>query len=333
MPPVIIDLAEQFRANIVASEDAVLMQMARSWLEVESRLTAQLSALVAEVQASPNPPTPAQLRNMRRYRELLRQVASELSNYAGLVESSTENRTLQAATLGWEHANVLQSTAISTIPGVAVQFDRLPVPATEYLTAFTQTGSPLQATLLDASGAGVDAMARELIAGLALGRNPKDIARRAMRQGLGQSFTRMQTIARTEVLRSYRAATLDNYRQSRVTRGYRRVASKSVRTCIACLAVDGREYALDVPFEEHPNGRCLAIPVIIGRPYRDILTGPEWFDTQDNATQLQMMGPERHELWKSGRVTWDNLAYLHENETWGNSWQVTPVYRLQEMAT
>ncbi len=330
MPPLVLDLAEQFRQQLLDRETAALNTMARAWLEVERRLQGEVEAIIAEIQASGRV-TPDSLRKMRRYRTLLDQVRTELGRYGQAVETSVQQRSLDAALSGWEHANMLTQAAISGAPGVAVQFDRLPVPATEYMVGFTQPGTPLRGILVDAAGVGVQGLEAELLAGIALGRNPRDIARRALRQGLGRSFTRMQTIARTEVLRSYRAATQDNYRQSRVVNGYRRVASKSERTCIACLAVDGREYPLDVPFEEHPAGRCVAIPVIIGRPYRNILTGPEWFSGQSEAVQRSMMGPERYDLWRNGRVSWDDLATLHEDETWGNSWQVTPVYRLKEM--
>lgn len=331
MPPLVLDLAEQFRQQLLDREATALQAMVRTWLDVERRIQGELEAIVAEIQAT-GQIRPDQLRKMTRYRTLLRQIAQELTRYSETVDASVQQRSFDAATTAWEQANILQQTAISTVPGVAVQFDRLPVPATEYLVGLTRPGTPLRGVLIDAAGVGVQGLESELIAGLAQGLNPREIARRAIRQGLGRSFTRMQTIARTEVLRSYRAATLDNYRQSKVTQGYRRIASKSIRTCIACLAVDGREYPLDVPFEEHPNGRCVAIPVIIGRPYRDIQTGPEWFSGQDEATQRSMMGPERYDLWRNGRVSWDDLATLHEDETWGNSWQVTPVYRLKEIA-
>ena len=89
-------------------------------------------------------------------------------------------------------------------------FNRLPVAAVENMAGLAGDGSPLRAVLNDAARVGPDAMAQELVNGIALGRNP--IAGRPcvpIRLGLGQSFTRMQTIARTVPRRVYRPDDLD----------------------------------------------------------------------------------------------------------------------------
>jgi SPP1 gp7 family putative phage head morphogenesis protein len=230
---------------------------------------------------------------------------------------------LQAA----EHS-ALSINATAADMGIQVQFDRLPVSSVERMVGLAGDGSPLRSVLAEASRVGPDALANELIRGVALGLNPREIARRAMRQGLATSYTRMMLIARTEVIRVARQTTQDNYRHSRVVRGYRRVAAKSIRTCIACLALDGREYPLSVQFEEHPAGRCTMIPILIRGEPVEFLTGPEWFAQQPTATQRSMMGPGRWELWRDGRIGWDDLVTIHENERWGNSPQVTPVRAL-----
>lgn len=328
MPPLILSLAEQFRQQLIDRENVASVQMGRAWLDIERRLDASIHALAMEI-AAMDRPTPNQIRRLRRYRILMEQAIDEVAKYADAVGTDIVERGVGTAALGWNHASLLTETAISAVPGIAVEFNRLPVPAVEHLAGFARPDAPLRGVLASAAGTGVDALAAELVAGAALGRNPNAIARQALRNGLGRAYTRLQTIARTETLRAYRAAALDNYRQSNVVTGYRRVASKSARTCIACLAVDGREYPLDVPFEEHPNGRCLAVPIVIGRSYDGMLTGQQWFDQQPETTQREIMGAERYALWRAGRVEWGQLASLHENETWGNHWRPTPVEQLR----
>jgi hypothetical protein len=64
----------------------------------------------------------------------------------------------------------------------------------------------------------------------------------------------------------------------------------------------------------------------------EFLTGPQWFAQQPEAIQREMMGPARWELWRDGRIGWDDLVTIHENERWGNSPQVTPVGVLERRA-
>ena len=220
----------------------------------------------------------------------------------------------------------LQATAAEA--GVSAGFNRLPATAVERMVGLAGDGSPLSEVLVDAGRVGADALADELVKGVALGLNPREIARRAMRQGLATSFTRMATIARTEVLRVARKATLDNYRQSGVCRGWRRLAAKNERTCLACLALDGTVYDLEYEFDQHVACRCTLIPVLKGRPPLAFETGREWFEKQPEATQRRMMGPARFELWRGGKLGWDDLYTVHEDARWGNSPQVRPVRSL-----
>lgn len=305
-----------------------MRQMAQRWLQIEAQLQAQLDALALELAARQAPVTLGQLTRMNRYRTLQNQVADQLERYASYVESNVTGRQLDAGLQAIEQSSLsIQATAADM--GMQIQFDRLPASTVERMVGLAGDGSPLRTVLQSAGRLGADRLGEELIKGVALGLNPREIARRAMRQGLASSYTRMVTIARTEVLRVARQTTQENYQQSNVVRGYRRIAAHSSRTCVACLALDGREYPLTVPFEEHVNGRCAAIPILIrGNPIQ-FQTGPEWFAQQPESVQRSMMGPARWGMWHSGQITWDDMVRIHEDERWGNSPQVTPVRQLQ----
>jgi SPP1 gp7 family putative phage head morphogenesis protein len=327
VPPLVLDVTNAFRANLLRADEAAMRQMAARWLDIERQLAAQIDALSLELSAMEGPITMGQLQRMRRYTALQNQTADELRRYAAYVESDIRRRQLDAGLQAAEHS-ALSINATAADMGIQVQFDRLPVSSVERMVGLAGDGSPLRSVLADASRVGPDALAEQLIRGVALGLNPREIARRAMRQGLASSYTRMVTIARTEVLRVARQTTQDGYVHSNVVRGYRRIAARSPRTCVACLALDGREYPLTVPFEEHVNGRCAMVPVLLRGDPIQWETGPEWFAAQPEATQRQMMGPGRWELWRTGRIGWDDLVTIHENERWGNSPQVTPVREL-----
>lgn len=105
--------------------------------------------------------------------------------------------------------------AVATEAQITVPFNRLPVSAISDAVGLAGDGSPLRAVLQDASRVGPDALGEQLVRGIALRKDPVcAVARQAMRLGLGQSFTRMQTIYRTEMLRTYRQTALASYSNS-----------------------------------------------------------------------------------------------------------------------
>lgn len=324
MPPLVVDVMEAQRAALLRADEAAQRLMAAHWLEVERELQAQVDALALELAGGEGAPSIYQLSRVRRYQALREQIDAQMGRYASYVEGDIRRRQLDAGLQAIDQSS-LAIQAAGADAGIALQFDRLPVASVERMVGLAGDGSPLRDVLASAGRVGPERLGEELVKGLALGLNPREIAQRALRQGLATSLTRMMTIARTEVIRVARQTTQENYRHSRVVRGYRRVAAKSRRTCVACLALDGREYALDVAFEEHPNGRCTMIPVLIRGEPAQFLTGREWFGQQSEAIQRSMMGRGRWELWRDGRIGWDDLVTIHEDETWGNSPQVTPV--------
>jgi hypothetical protein len=154
-----------------------------------------------------------------------------------------------------------------------------------------------------------------------------------MRDAVNVTLDRAITIARTETARVYRETSRQQYIRSRVVEGYIRVAAKSVRTCMACLMADGTFYPLDVPFEEHVNGRCTSVPQVKGAPPIVYETGAQWFARQDAATQRQMMGPGRYEAWQHGQFQLADLVMRVESDVWGHSLQVRPLRVLLATAT
>jgi SPP1 gp7 family putative phage head morphogenesis protein len=324
MPPLVLDVMEAHRAALLRADEAAMRLMAQRWLQVEAQLQAQIDALTLELAARQGPVTMGQLTRMRRYVALQNQVADQLDGYASFVESNITRRQMDAGLQALEQSS-LSINATAADAGIQIQFDRLPASSVERMVGLAGDGSPLRTVLTDAGRQGADALANELVRGMALGLNPREIARRAMRQGLASSFTRMVTISRTEVNRVARQTTQDSYQHSRVVRAYRRLAAHSSRTCVACLALDGRTYPLGTPFEEHVNGRCTMIPVLTTGTPIQFQTGPQWFAQQPESVQRSMMGPGRWDLWQQGRITWDDLVTIHESERWGNSPQVTPL--------
>lgn len=324
MPPVVIDTINGFRANLLRNEQAQMAEAARRWLGVEQSLQTSADALSQWMAGDGHITRMEQLMSARRYQDLQRQVTAELGRYAAYMDGRIVDAQRNMALNAISHSQAAIN-AVATESEIVVNFNRLPVSATENMIGLAGNGSPVRTLLDDAASAGPDAMAQELVNGIALGRNPLEVARRAIRMGLGQSFTRMATIARTEQLRVYRETTLQSYRASNVVIGYKRLSARDSRTCVACLFADGRQYGLNESFDQHPNCRCALLPVLANVPPVRFETGQEWFRRQSETTQRAMMGRGRYEAWREGLVTLDDMVSRDWSDTWGGSLRPTRV--------
>ncbi len=322
MPPLIVDVANAHRAALLAREQAAMQEQARRWLQVEQALSAQVDASTLQLIANGDF-TVSQAMRSRRWQALMEQTRDELRRYENYLEPRIVAGQRDMITQALTHS----AQAIDAAAGgqIVVPFNRLPVSAVEGMVGLAGDGSPLRAVLDDAAGAGADALGRELVNGVALGLNPREVARRALRLGLGQSFTRMQALSRTEQLRVYRITSLESYANSRVVKSYRRLSARDRRTCPACLFADGNEYPIEYGFDEHVQGRCTMIPVLRNVPPVRFETGQEWFRAQDESAQLAILGRGRFDLWRRGEASLDDMVSRDWSDTWGGSLRSTRV--------
>lgn len=331
MPSAVVDTINRYRTALLAREQATMADAARRWLGVEQAIQAQVDALALEM-ANANTVTLGQLGRSRRYQALMAQTKDELRKYTGYMDdritAGQRNMVVDAISHSQTAVNTIATEAQITVP-----FNRIPTEAVENMIGLAGDGSPVRTVLNDAAQAGPDAMAQELVSGIALGRNPLVVARRAMRLGLGQSFTRMQNIARTEMLRTYRTTTLQSYAAGGVVIGYRRLSARDERTCPACLFADGRVYKVEEGFDAHVNCRCVTIPILSGVAPAQYETGQQWFKSQPAAVQRQMLGPGRYEAWRDGDASLDDMISREWDDTWGGSLRTTRVRDLRGAAT
>jgi SPP1 gp7 family putative phage head morphogenesis protein len=321
----VIQVMRSFKADLLRGERAQVQAMAQRWLAVERRLSAQIDALaydMAQIARDGGTVSPTMLSTSVRYRELLVQLTDELEGYSGYAERTITDRQRQLARLGIEHAG----QAITT-QGVRAGFTRLPVEAVTNLVGLSGSGSPLRSLLAASWPLAADGLTQELVTGVALGYNPRKIARN-MAQGMARSRDRMEVIARTEALRTYKEANRQSYIASGVVRSYKRLATHDSRVCAACLLDEGTEYALGEEMPEHPQGRCTLVPVVDGVPQPKWVQGAEWFVEQPPATQTAILGKGRYEAWQRGAFDLGELVTVRPNATWGPSLQVTPLATL-----
>lgn len=229
MPSAVVDTINRYRALLLDAEQAQTAEAARRWLQIEQALQAQVDALAYEL-ANTTTPTFGQLSRSARYRALRQQLNAELAKYVNETEDVITRGQRDMITRAISHS----ATAINTVATEAqiiVPFNQLPTEAVANMIGLAGDGSPLRAVLNEATRGAGDALGQQLVNGIALGKNPVTVARMAMRLGLGQSFTRLQNIARTEQLRVYRETTLRSYQASGSVIAYRRLSARDNRTC------------------------------------------------------------------------------------------------------
>ena len=105
-----------------------------------------------------------------------------------------------------------------------------------------------------------------------------------------------------------RAQTLQTYRDNAdVIEGWEWLASNQIRSCVYCIAMDGRRFSHGVSFEslnrcENEYCRCSPIPVIHGVEYPKRTIGRDWFETLPDADKESMLGEIRFRDYLSGKT-------------------------------
>lgn len=248
----------------------------------------------------------------RRLKRLLDQAEQQLATFTTQLNARLTNDQRAAVTLAQEHANQLLSAT-----DVEITFTRLPTAAIETIVGFSGDGSPLTKLLNQIPGDATARIRETLIAGLATGQNPRQTARQ-ISNALQGNLARAHTIARTETLRAYREASRQTAKAAGVDR-WEWIASKSQRTCLACLAMDGRIFSIEKPQPNHPNCRCtvLYLPPGYGPPARE--TGAQWFQKQPDEVKATMMSKVAFEAYQKGEIKLQDFIGIRRSKVWGET--------------
>lgn len=329
------ELAQSFRRELLQSDATALGRISGAYADSLTVILGHLDALQAEriaAEAAGRSVGLGFLYAQQRLNTLLGQVSAELDRFATALGPAITADQAAAVDLARNHATTLiQAQLPAGAPGIAVAFNRVPTGAVESLVGTLGDGSPLSALLAEIAPQGVAAAKRALVVGVATGAGPAQVAR-GLRDALGITLNRAQTISRQSILTSYRLSSLAVYAQNAETlSGWRWTCSRSSRTCPACLAQDGKVYPLSVQFfPGHVRCRCSPSPVTktnkelgIDGPepppiYAD--TAADWFGRQDAATQERILGPSAYRAWSAGAITsLDQFVGVHEDPRWGQS--------------
>jgi len=330
--PLVVVAMREFKAGLLAREDAQMREMAGQWIRVERSLTELIELTANDFEKrkmNGETVSASALYKMDRYKRLRSQARDETEKYAAWADGSLTQYQDGSLDLGLDHAR--QAIQLSYYPGVGAYFDRLPREAVEYQVGNAGNGRPLGELLRNRmvtnDGDVWQRLVDNLVRGTALGKNPRDVARR-MRDDLAGGLNKALVIARTEGLRPYREASRATYEASGVVTGQKRLCAHDGRVCGACLADDGAVYGLGEVISDHPNGRCTSVPIVRGMPETTWTAGKEWFDAQNEETQRSIMGAAKLEAYQAGRFKFSDLVTRTNNQTWGKGLTPTPLSKL-----
>ncbi len=308
--------ARRHRQELLQNERGAASQMVRyygqSWQRIQGQL-ADFQRRIAEAKAAGEDVSPSWLFQVGRLEVLRAQVEGEIGRFAQYAENSIVAQQRQAVEAAQRQA--LDWT--TTVPGVAVEWNRLPTGAVEDLVGFLSNRSPLRILLDELPQDAGQSVADALVTGLATGQNPRATAR-LIRHALGGNLARALTISRTETLRSYREATRRSYLANRdVLRGWVWHSALDKRTCASCWAMHGSIHKLSEQLDDHPSGRCGMTPLLKDWPNVAIEPGADVFARQTEELQRAVLGDAGFEAYKAGAVTLGDYVGQTRTREWG----------------
>ena len=314
-----VRVAREYRDALARNEDEALRRMSRYWVEMENDLLDQFRLLAQEIidlTASGQAVPPQYIYDLRRYQQMMAQIAEELPEYEQRAVDIITQYQIENYNLGLDSASAVIRASRPMDP----VWNVVGKDAAQTMAGFAGNGAPLGDLLRHDYGDLGAEITDALVKGIGLGKGAYATAK-DMREIMGQKeFSRSVRIARTEINRAYRIANADQYRASGVVTKVLRLAYKPT-ACFACLELDGEECPNGL-IEDHPNGKCASIAVTIGGHYPQWQTGSEWLLEQSEKDQRRIMGDGRYELWKNDGVPLRSMVEMKPNAVWGSAPQV-----------
>lgn len=335
--------------------------LAAAYGQAFAQVEKQMAALAAHMQAeiAKGHYSPSWTMQQDRYKSLLNQYSAAVKQF-NKSQLSTVNYVHQAgiqAALNHTPTQVMDYMGGTAPTGVTIPgFDPSTwgtINAKAFSTAvglMNNQDSPLRSLMAKLGDDTLHAVQTEWAKGMALGYNPKKIAKNIANATANIALGRARTIARTEFHRSYRETKRQQYLDSDVVNGWVWKANLDPGTCGLCVAMGGSRHGKGDILDSHPNCRCSMVPLTktwadLGFPgvpgdepaALNVPSGPEWLLKQSDAQIKRTLGKARGEdfIQKTGKASGkpsNALArivaksYVHQTQSdmWGPMKQLTP---------
>lgn len=331
----IFEAAEKHRRLLLAGDREAASHLVHAYGTAWERANLELQGVLRKLEAAVaagEDVSPAWLYQQRRMEAALGELEAGMRAFVDDAEVTIRDQQAAAVDAAQAHAHEQVAAALAEAPagvGVVGDFTRMPKEALDHLVGTLADGSPLRTLLRQLPGEAGEAFAQALVAGVARGENPRRIAAE-VRRAMGGNLARALTIARTEVLRSYRESTRLGYAANAdIVKGWTwHSALQPRRTCAACWAMHGTVHPVDQRLDGHPNCRCVMVPLTrswaeLGAPpgtpdtTPPIARGPDLFDQLSEADQRAILGPAKLKAYKAGDIQLTDLVGRRSSDAWG----------------
>jgi hypothetical protein len=315
------ELLERNRRELERAEDRAVRRMLTGYDQMIDRLESEIQLVARRVPGLGPERRAMWLESMQHgvraeYAAWERRALGELDAVAG-----------EGDRQGAAHA-AQRARALGLMP-VSVGAGRLNPHAAERLLGMLRPESPLRRVLSRYGPLGEQIIETELIAAIASGEGERQITRRIVRELRAPWLrSRLSATVRTELMRSYRSAQVDQYREmGPAVVGWRWTCARSLTTCLACIARDGTEYGLDVAFDQaHISCRCSASPIPAGT-YDEAIrmadaygTAGSWFAALPAHRQRQMMpSAAAWAAYRDGDLQLSDFVGTVHSPVWGTT--------------
>lgn len=329
--PTVSEAINHGRRAIAQLEPSILADLLNSyeqlWWHVERQIRALPDAPMERLRGESV--TQFLIRRETWYRQLQASIDDQFVRFNHTALNTIVRGQSQAVGISAESTTLFRHAVGIQTPFVG----RVNVNAFERWVSAVQPGSPIRGVIERYGPRMQEAIVTHITDGIGSGKGIGMIVKNITDEiGPDAVGGRLQTLARTEVLRAYRGSSRDAYdaMPDGLVIGYRWTASLSLRTCTACIAKHGtitRQY----PMSQHVACRCVAIPLVSPEyvPPRELgQTGSEWFAKLPESKQRQILPTRAHfEAFQNGTPL-SAMTGVKQSRMWGPSVFVRPASAL-----
>lgn len=342
-------LARALRVTIDTEVDAATRRIVKAWATAWDEIHGTWSEAMMDLAAGstegrwPDPWLVARSERAQRALAAATDQIVELANLTGVTVTDGVGKVVQA-TPPFEVEIMASQLPPAVRADAAVRFNRLD--ELQMSAIVRRTAEDITSATRMLALRGQDAMRRALVTGIAVGDNPRRVARETVRRAEGAfngGLTRALTIARTEMLDAHRLAAMGvHVGNEDLVAGWVWLAQLDTRTCPSCWALHGTEHDIAEPGpQDHHQGRCGRLPVLkpwsalgfdIAEPPSVVPDARAVFDALPQADRLAVMGPARLQALDDGAIGFLDLASRRSTSGWRDAWVPTPARDLLRRA-
>lgn len=321
----VVEAIERFKRQLLARDARRSAEMAQAYGRIWVELQIQIEDIAEAIEESED-----RERLMRRLRSLQRQVDSEIGRYAIYADQQLAVGVQDGIESAAQDARRIVAASYPALGDEIVRalWNKLPTDALEAAVGMLSGGSALRNRMTERLGPALaQSVGDKLLVGIAEGWNPRK-TQAELRRTFGQGLEWSMNATRTATMYAYREGTRANYvANDRIVRAHRWLSAKDARVCMSCVVMDGTILPLSEPINDHYGGRCTSVPYVasyrelgidIDGPYQEPMqTTREWFESQPEEVQRQMMGATAWEEWQAGKFDLRDYSVMQEDEVYG----------------